>query len=269
VDAGLPLLQDPEVYALLLQFYDGICQWEEGSQTPVLHITWAKHFCFTLNKFECCARENLHVEADSESSDSDEELDTPCAKKRRRSNSSEKKQRRREHAVLLNNNYEQQLRTTIEELASRVGPDTDLPDDPNIAALAHACGESILNPEFLLSGGEPFRTPTSERLRPSTVPSEPAADLLLFRSRYTRRPDGRMAALGTELGDGDCDGPQLQLHSMKMKGMRRLLVAEKLNNNAIKLQLTAQSQVHLKQSKVASHYDFTLPSRRSRTSTQH
>ncbi|ELT99454.1 hypothetical protein CAPTEDRAFT_23022, partial [Capitella teleta] len=219
VDAGLPLLQDPEVYALLLQFYDGICQWEEGSQTPVVHITWAKHLCFSLSKFECAAREHLRVEADSDS---------------------EKKRKRREQAVLLNNNYEQELRTTIEELASRVGPDTDTPDDPNIAALAHACGESILNPEFLLSGGEPFKTQTSST---SSLPSSPAADLLLFRSRFTRRPDGRMAIIGA---DGvDCEGPRLQLRSMKMKGMRRLLVSEKLNSSAIKLQFTAQSQVHL------------------------
>jgi menin len=77
-----------------------------------------------------------------------------------------------------------------------------------------------------------------------------------------------MAVIGGEVSGGD-EGPQVQLQSMKMKGMRRLLVAEKLNTSAIKLQFTAQSQVHLKQSKVASHYDLTVPSRRTRNSTQH
>ena len=37
------ILKDSECFAHLLRFYDGICQWEQGSTTPVLHIgnsTW-------------------------------------------------------------------------------------------------------------------------------------------------------------------------------------------------------------------------------------
>ena len=31
------ILQDATCYSHLLQFYDGLCSWEEDSATPVLH----------------------------------------------------------------------------------------------------------------------------------------------------------------------------------------------------------------------------------------
>lgn len=34
------VLHDPESYAWLLTFMDGLCLWEEGSSTPVLHEGW-------------------------------------------------------------------------------------------------------------------------------------------------------------------------------------------------------------------------------------
>lgn len=341
VDAGLPLLQDPEVYGLLLQFYDGICEWEEGSQTPVLHTTWAKHLCFSLNKFECGARENLVVEGEgvSDEESEKEEEEEGVKRRRKRSLSMERDGKRRKEdtpmqkmdtakfSKILNNNDvglihsdsygmlgEEQIKSAIKELASKVGEESDAPN-PTIAALAHACGESILNPEFLLNGGEPFttspattsifthtdvmsgsteqqaqRVPSCSSALPPSPPygdcangsqplfSDPAwvkadssADLLLFRSRFTKRPDGSLTAIGSEgghadtpTGGGGVELPRVKLHSSKMKGMRRLLVAEKLNASAIKLQLTAQSQVHLKHSKVASYYDCSPPGRRSR-----
>lgn len=65
----MPFLTDPECYRLLLQvtpsiilmtsslkfffqFYDGICQWEEGSKFPVLHIGWANNILYALGKFQ-------------------------------------------------------------------------------------------------------------------------------------------------------------------------------------------------------------------------
>lgn len=39
--------------------------------------------------------------------------------------------------------------------------------------------------------------------------------------------------------------PRLVLHSEKMRGLKDLLLGEKLNTHAISLQLTAQSQVHV------------------------
>uniref|UniRef100_A0A8C0ZX59 Menin n=1 Tax=Castor canadensis TaxID=51338 RepID=A0A8C0ZX59_CASCN len=54
------------------------------------------------------------------------------------------------------------------------------------------------------------------------------------------------------------EGPVLTFQSEKMKGMKELLVATKINSSAIKLQLTAQSQVQMKKQKVSTPSDYTL-----------
>lgn len=38
-------------FAHLLRFYDGVCLWEQGSQTPVLHTGWAKALVTCMSKF--------------------------------------------------------------------------------------------------------------------------------------------------------------------------------------------------------------------------
>lgn len=50
--AGVSALQDPECFAHLLRFYDGICKWEEGSPTPVLHVGWATFLVQSLGRFD-------------------------------------------------------------------------------------------------------------------------------------------------------------------------------------------------------------------------
>ena len=55
------VLQDPECYSYVLRFYDGICKWEEDSATPILHITWAKHFIASVTKFAQEARHYIDV----------------------------------------------------------------------------------------------------------------------------------------------------------------------------------------------------------------
>lgn len=52
-------LQDPECFAHLLRFYDGICKWEEGSPTPVLHVGWATFLVQSLGRFEGQVRARL------------------------------------------------------------------------------------------------------------------------------------------------------------------------------------------------------------------
>ncbi|XP_062457031.1 menin [Rhea pennata] len=49
---GVSALQDPECFAHLLRFYDGICKWEEGSPTPVLHVGWATFLVQSLGRFD-------------------------------------------------------------------------------------------------------------------------------------------------------------------------------------------------------------------------
>nr|CAD7455747.1 unnamed protein product [Timema tahoe] len=56
------ILKDPECFAHLLRFYDGICQWEEGSATPVLHIGWAKPLVNTISKFDAEVRAQVIIE---------------------------------------------------------------------------------------------------------------------------------------------------------------------------------------------------------------
>ncbi|XP_026501772.1 menin [Vanessa tameamea] len=55
------ILKDPECFASLLRFYDGICQWEEGSQTPILHIGWAKPLVSTISKFDAEVRAQVNI----------------------------------------------------------------------------------------------------------------------------------------------------------------------------------------------------------------
>ncbi|XP_037524970.2 menin-like [Rhipicephalus sanguineus] len=57
------LLQDPTCFAHLLRFYDGLCAWEEGSATPVLHIGWARPLVGTIAKFPASVRSAVSVHA--------------------------------------------------------------------------------------------------------------------------------------------------------------------------------------------------------------
>lgn len=71
-----------------------------------------------------------------------------------------------------------------------------------------------------------------------------------------RGPDGGSAAPAP--ASPPPEGPVLTFQSEKMKGMKELLVATKINSSAIKLQLTAQSQVQMKKQKVSTPSDYTL-----------
>ena len=55
------ILKDSECFASLLRFYDGICQWEQGSSTPVLHIGWAKPLVNTISKFDAQVRSHVVI----------------------------------------------------------------------------------------------------------------------------------------------------------------------------------------------------------------
>jgi len=57
------LLNDPECFMSLLQFYDGLCSWEEDSSTPVLHTGWVKPIvkCFTSFDFHVRAKLDISL----------------------------------------------------------------------------------------------------------------------------------------------------------------------------------------------------------------
>ena len=454
------LLEDPESYSMLLIMYDGICQWEEGSSTPVLHITWAKHLVHSMSKFGSKARTCIAVHVEGSEDDEEEvdkdgviSLDEPAdgnhvrrhsrkesltdtshmrrhsrkeslhdishtrrhsrndshtdvsnARRKSRTDTPTDVSHARRHSDIINNNNKpvttpekrrpgrppkrkpetvtsppaelttktngaitetltakktserraaQQMKTTIAALESQVGEESQGGrTNPDIAALASACGESILNPEYLLGGGEPF---TSEPVTKSTAVSITGMNgsddgscmgmngdggsitgmngdggssisvngsggvngsgdgykdqdpTLIPRKKITtdnnqsikaRTPDTKVDIVeflstksnGTKFTNALSEGQnttqvmqntktfmgefgnlidergscEIVLRSAKMRGLKSLVTSSKLNASAIKLQLTAQSQVSLKHSKITSEYDFGVPRKRSR-----
>uniref|UniRef100_A0A8C6X7F6 Menin n=1 Tax=Naja naja TaxID=35670 RepID=A0A8C6X7F6_NAJNA len=91
----------------------------------------------------------------------------------------------------------------------------------------------------------PLAKKATERRRPST----------------TQRSDRPLLEKEEGLSSSSSPRPEglvLTFQSEKMKGMKELLVAAKINSSAIKLQLTAQSQVQLKKQKVSAPRTYAL-----------
>lgn len=140
------ILKKPECFANLLRFYDGICQWEEGSATPVLHIGWAKPLVNTISKFDANVRAQVNIVCETESEKKDQ--------KPQSTNGSGG------GCVNNNNNY---CVPAVKENGSSGGGDKASTEQstsnlhPSIEALTAGCSEKILNPEYLLQGGgNPF-----------------------------------------------------------------------------------------------------------------
>lgn len=144
------ILRKPECFANLLRFYDGICQWEEGSATPVLHIGWAKPLVNTISKFDAEVRAQVNIVCETK--------EYKMEKTSPKSNGN----------CLNNNNYclpEKKNGAGDSDLISTLQSEV-LKDEkerlmcnvhPSIEALTAACSEKILNPEYLLQGdGSPF-----------------------------------------------------------------------------------------------------------------
>lgn len=148
---------------------------------------------------------------------------------------------------------------------------------PTLEALTAACGEKILNPDFLLQGGgQPFadQQEQSTLLPPSTTTltttlqtTSPKIDddikpnkndtkeasqstagesismLSVIQETEEKHPISERPQSETDI----CipKRPVITLYSRKMKGIKDLLLAEKLNTHAISLQVTAQSQVQV------------------------
>lgn len=226
VRADERLLRQPRCFAYLLRFYDGICQWEEGANTPVLHIGWARPLVNTISKFDASIRAQVVIECND--ADTKPEDDKPhghkrdtCADESLNNNNNN------------NNNYCETkergstARDLIKSLESKV-TGNPAPMHPGIQALTAACSEKILNRDYLLQGdGEPFVAPPENSLPPA--PS-------------TSQENNLDQEVELDMED---EKPKIILYSQKMKGLKDLLLAEKLNTHAISLQLTAQSQVQI------------------------
>ncbi|XP_039716131.1 menin, partial [Pteropus medius] len=199
-------LQDPECFAHLLRFYDGICKWEEGSPTPVLHVGWATFLVQSLGRFEGQVRQKVRiVSRESEAAEAEEPWGEEAREGRRRGPRRESK--------------------------------PEEPPPPKKPALdkGPGVGQSAV--------------PAPPRKSPGTVPST---------ARGPEGGSGAPAPAPAPAASPPPEGPVLTFQSEKMKGMKELLVATKINSSAIKLQLTAQSQVQMKKQKVSTPSDYTL-----------
>uniref|UniRef100_L7MA60 Menin n=1 Tax=Rhipicephalus pulchellus TaxID=72859 RepID=L7MA60_RHIPC len=209
------LLQDPTCFAHLLRFYDGLCAWEEGSATPVLHIGWARPLVGTIAKFPASVRSAVSVHAST--GDDEEEAEQKNHKDAPPSVSKEDSKKGSETSSqdsLMADGKLPKEEDFLKSLENQLGQSNG-PPHPDIVALAAACAENILNPDYLLGCGEPFST-----------------------------KNGNNGKSGSR-SSGDGGAATVTLSSQKMAGLKDLLLAEKLNTSAIQLQLTAQSQVQV------------------------
>ncbi|KAL7298456.1 hypothetical protein TKK_0008244 [Trichogramma kaykai] len=221
------LLRQPRCFGYLLRFYDGICHWEEDANTPVLHIGWARPLVNTISKFDSSIRAQVAItcyEADSKFSEGSSD-----------------------ESVNNNNNYKERCSPTHNLIKSieSVVPESPEPMHPGIQALVEACGEKILNREYLLQGdGDPFISPAdcNALLELPLSTSSVCGGGISTPSTSQDSLDDGLSELEIEL---ETEEPRITLYSHKMKGLKDLLLSEKLNTHAISLQLTAQSQVQV------------------------
>uniref|UniRef100_A0A2M4BF74 Menin n=1 Tax=Anopheles marajoara TaxID=58244 RepID=A0A2M4BF74_9DIPT len=284
------ILRDAACFANLLRFYDGICKWEEGSQTPILHIGWAKPLVATIAKFDHDIRSQVIIQcADQEpqaqhhsaagyengkngtgvTAASDDAGDKGAAHHNNNNNNTITKA----DANITGTNGSTRV-AKGNPVASSV---TSLPK--SLEALVGKCGEKLLNPEFLLQGGgQPF---TTEEI--SSGPVDDASSATAAATAVSAASNHQQSVSnGTKSNasnDAQAQGPNkpameeqsrqnkveeeeeitepkrpvIVLYSQKMKGLKDLLLAEKLNTNAISLQITAQSQVQVGGKKLRGH----------------
>lgn len=240
----LPLTSDPECYVMLLQFYDGLCEWEEGSSTPVLHITWAQHALYSLSRFDFKARVGVLLKSaapmdDDDTKSEDSVVSSHSAKLKQTSDSLQRSGHRARGKA----------QKTVSPTSAADDGNKSAPDTDNKQAPAADASPVVENAE---DKADEQTNETIDEKSPRTMDVTEAET----------SPEAAAAE--------DTDTPQasLVLRSVKMMGMKDLLVAERLNSGAIKLQLTAQSQVHLRHSRTAAAADYTTsdatPSSRKR-----
>ncbi|XP_017484647.1 PREDICTED: menin isoform X2 [Rhagoletis zephyria] len=272
--SGRSILRDSEAFANLLRFYDGICQWEEDSLTPILHIGWAKPLVNNITKFDYDIRSQvvINVPIEDEITQAKKQLFpslTETTSLKVLENIVREVQPHVEVSITetksdqdgtysMNNNI---LKT--EEKALLDAKKSDI--TTTLADLTAACGEKILNPVFLLQGGgEPFaeqkkqleqgqsnRNNNAENGLKIIANNENDSSVKAEKSENnTKKLQESESIVSSSLPSSPppvdifefmIKRPIITLYSQKMKGLKDLLLAEKLNTHAISLQVTAQS----------------------------
>ena len=134
-----------------------------------------------------------------------------------------------------------------------------------IQSLADGAGENVLSFEFLLGRRDtsPFHAARGtdlkllRRRRRIWKKRRRLAVLKRRLDRQSSRRQNRDSGYSNVVSGSSPPPPKeskarvsMRLHSVKMRGLKGLLCAEKLNTSAIQLQLTAQSQTEVKKGKV-------------------
>lgn len=210
------------------RFYDGVCQWEEGSHTNILHIGWAKPLVTTIGRFDAEIRSQVIINCGRDDEDVSKQTEGES-----------------------NNNI---ASDTIDKTDDKSTTDTVI---STLEALTAACGEKILNPDFLLQGGgQPFAEQQQIDVKPAvdekSVSVKEEIDAKAGETSDQNKPKEKDTS--TEISAPVYEPPEdlilpkrptITLYSRKMKGIKDLLLAEKLNTQAISLQVTAQSQTQV------------------------
>ena len=255
--------------------------WEEGSPTPVLHIGWAKHMVATCSKFAPATRAGIQVEPEDDDEDDDEDRgeDEPTAGKLLYSSLSPSSVL--SHGEDNNNYYKSQKCDNTSEKPSSAATETvcDNFDSQSVKArnndvilksndvivknndvtvknecqnemliekLSNSCAMQIFNIDFLLGKtNQPFLD-KSTYTKTFEDPSKRIKNPII-------RIDNPIIRIDNPSSKPSVSDPTpkifVKLNSAKMRGLRKLLCAEKLNTSAITLQMTAQSQTD-----VTSHH---------------
>ena len=114
------------------------------------------------------------------------------------------------------------------------------------AAAAAAAAAAVAQPKKVGEGGG--RRRSSQGLRAGDAEGKPKSP----------SPEPASSPSSQQQESPSPAGPVVIFQSEKMKGMKELLCAAKVNSSAIKLQLTAQSQVQMKRQKSTPAGDYSM-----------
>ena len=247
------VVKDPETFANILKFYDGLCCWEAGSSTPILHIGWAKPMVTTMSKFCAEVRQQVAGSGDEEDAEGNKVFKSPISGSpaphpspssslaSALSNVSpssmcldhecfQKLDVEEVVPVKDNNNYQCDDLVITSKTVKRCDTIFSQNNPKVIECLSQASHTHLLSLQYLLGRSQ---RPFDVQVHPLDV--------------YSKKPVKPVESLYVDTSDfltvsEPSKEKPLQLQSVKMKGLRSLLAAEKLNASAIQLQLTAQSQ---------------------------
>lgn len=233
-NSRVPLLQDAECFAYLIRFYDGLCAWEEGSSTPVLHIGWTKPLVATISKFSHSIRSKVVIKVDyADESDLDSEIDDnnetsdDGGKHHHHLSSSIGERRRRRAASVSSQTHECDQNG---ENGSTYNHHTNNVTNGRKAIKMEAL-ENDFEPMMYHSGSRTEHEAKTWQKTKSVSPSSHDSDIDLNGDESSNN-EMKMSIVAV-------------LNSKKFAGLKHLLTADKLNTSAIQLQLTAQSQVNV------------------------